>query len=147
MRSFLQSMVFSAALLAIPLPALAQGSAATEPLTADERAALFPSRALIEQGWNVANTACVECHGLDGVSTGPGIPHLAGQRTVYLNRMLRAYPARARLNDDMNHAVGFLNDEALLAVNYANPPVGPGKRHAPHEQPGPAAIFRRHPRR
>lgn len=128
MRSFLQSMLFSAALLVIPLPALAQGSSATEPLTADERAALFPSRALIEQGWDVANTACAECHGLDGTSTGPGIPHLAGQRTVYLHRMLREYQAQARLNDDMNHAVGFLNDEALLAVSayYANlPPAAP----------------------
>jgi cytochrome c553 len=134
MRSFLQSVVFSAALLVIPLSALAQGSTATEPLTTEERAALFPARAMLEQGWNVANTACVECHGLDGASTGPGVPHLAGQRTVYLNRMLWAYRARARHNDDMNHAVGFLNDEALLAVSayYAYlAPVSPGEVETP----------------
>jgi cytochrome c553 len=137
MRSFLQSMVFSAALVVIPLPALAQGSAATEPLTAEERTALFPSRTMLKQGWDVANTACAECHGLDGASTGPGVPHLAGQRTVYLTRMLRAYQARARLNEDMNHAVGFLNDDALLAVSayYSNlVPISPGEVEAPPDE-------------
>ena len=58
-----QSLVLSAALLLIPLASWAQGSPATEPLTAVERAALSPSRAMLEQGWNVANTACTEWHG------------------------------------------------------------------------------------
>ena len=117
MTRSIQSLVLSAALLLIPFASWAQGSPATEPLTGVERAALSPSRAMLEQGWNVANTACAECHGTDGASTGPGVPHLAGQRTVYLYRILRAYQERERRNDDMNHAVGFLNDEALLAVS------------------------------
>lgn len=128
MRSFPQSLALSAALLLIPLASWAQGSAATAPLSADERAALFPSRTLLEKGWDVANTACAQCHGLDGASTRPGVPHLAGQRTVYLLRMLHEYQQRERLSDDMGHAVDFLNEEALVAVSafYASlAPISP----------------------
>jgi cytochrome c553 len=98
------------------------------PINDVERAALSPSRGMIELGRSVASTACAECHGSDGLSTAPGIPHLAGQRIVYLYRILQAYQARERTNDSMNHAVGFLNDEALLAVSayFANlPPARP----------------------
>jgi cytochrome c553 len=124
----LKSLVMFAALLLVPLAAWAQGPASTDPLSADERAALFPTRDMLEKGWNVANTACVQCHGVDGASTGPGVPHLAGQRTVFLDRVLRAYQSRERRNDDMGHSVSFLNEEALMAVSayYANlAPIAP----------------------
>lgn len=117
MRTSLKTLLASAAILILPVAAWAQGSTATEPLSPDERAALSPSRAMLEKGRDVAETACADCHGQDGVSTGPGIPNLAGQRTVYLHRVLRGYQDRERHNDDMNHAVGFLNEEALLAVS------------------------------
>jgi cytochrome c553 len=117
MRRSLKTLVVSAAMLVLPLATWSQVSAATAPLSADERAALSPSRATLEKGRYVANTACIDCHGMDGASTGPGIPNLAGQRTVYLHRMLLEYQDRERHNDDMNHAVGFLNEEALLAVS------------------------------
>ena len=118
-------------LLLLSATVAAQRIPSTEPLTADERAALVPSRATLERGWDVANTACVDCHGLDGVSTSPGIPHLAGQRMVYMHRVLQAYQDRDRRNDDMNHAIGFLNEDAILAVAafYASlPPVQPQPR-------------------
>jgi cytochrome c553 len=99
-------------LLLLPLNSLAQKPVSTQPITAEERAALTPSRAVLERGWDVANTACADCHGLDGISTAPGIPHLAGQRMVYLHRVLLAYQQRERHNDDMNHAIGFLNEDA-----------------------------------
>jgi len=104
-------------LLLLPITSLAQQPVSTQPITAQERAALTPSRAVLERGWDVANTACASCHGLDGASTVPGIPHLAGQRMVYLHRVLLAYQQRERHNDDMNHAIGFLNEDALLAVS------------------------------
>jgi cytochrome c553 len=109
-----------------PGPA-AQASAATQPLTAPERAALTPSHKLLETGGNVANTNCAGCHGLDGVSTAPGVPHLAGQRTTYLNRVLKSYQSRDRRSDEMSHATDFLNDEALTAVSayYASLPPAP----------------------
>jgi cytochrome c553 len=97
--------------------ALAQeGMAATAPLSTAERSALTPSREMIEMGGGVAERACADCHGMDGISAEPGQPHLAGQRTVYLYRVLQSYQARQRGNDAMTHSIGFLNDEALLAI-------------------------------
>lgn len=99
-----------------PLTSSAQNPSPTQPITAEERAALTPDRAILEKGRDVANAACADCHGLDGHSTAPGIPHLAGQRMVYMHRVLLAYQQRERRNDDMNHAIGFLNEDAILSV-------------------------------
>jgi cytochrome c553 len=118
----LQTLTLLAAILVLPGLAVAQDDAATAPLSDPERMALTPARSMIELGSDVASKACAECHGMDGVSTESGRPSLAGQRTVYLHRVLLAYQARTRHSDPMNHAIGFLNEEALLAVSayYAN---------------------------
>ena len=116
MSRALQTLAASIVLLLSPITCWPQGSAATDPINASERSALSPPASMIELGKNVAGTACASCHGINGVSTEPGIPHVAGQRTVYLYRVLQAYQSRERHNDAMNHATGFLNDEALLAV-------------------------------
>jgi cytochrome c553 len=97
-------------------PAWSQ-SMSTQAVNSMERAALSPSRQQLEQGQAVAESACANCHGMDGVSTAAGIPNLAGQRTVYLYRVLQAYQSGERRNESMNHAIGFLNDESLLAVS------------------------------
>jgi cytochrome c553 len=128
MTRALRLLAVSTVLLLIPATTWSQGSAATQPINGLERAALSPSRDMLSQGENVADTACASCHGVDGVSPEPGIPNLAGQRTVYLHRVLQAYQKRERHHDEMNHATGFLNDEALLAVSayYASlPPARP----------------------
>ncbi len=116
MSRALQTLAASIVLLLFPITCWPQGSAATDPINALERSALSPPASMIELGKNVAGTTCASCHGINGVSTQPGIPHLAGQRTVYLHRVLQAYQSRQRHNDAMNHATGFLNEEALLAV-------------------------------
>lgn len=108
--------VATALLLAFPLLAQPQDSITTAPLNSMERDALNPTRDMLEHGDNVARTACATCHGVNGVGVEPGIPNLAGQRTVYLYRVLQGYRDRTRLGDEMNHAVGFLNEDALLAV-------------------------------
>ena len=122
MMKSLQTAAALGALLMVPLAATAQGLASTGPITAEERAALTPSRAMLERGWDVANTACASCHNQDGISRTAGVPHLAGQRMVYLHRVMQAYQQRERHNDDMNHAIGFLNEEAILsaAAYYAS---------------------------
>lgn len=118
------------ALLLFPhtLTALAQDILITAPLNSVERYALNPTRDMLEHGENVATTACASCHSADGIGIEDGIPNLAGQRAVYLYRVLQAYQDRTRRNDSMSHAVGFLNEEALLAVAtfYASlPPARP----------------------
>ncbi len=129
MQRFLSALAVSSALLISPASAREQsagpgvgqdsdlGRPLTKPLDETERAALSPSRGMIELGRGVADKACAECHGMDGVSREAGQPHLAGQRAAYLHRVMKAYQARERRNDDMYHATGFLNDEALLAVS------------------------------
>ncbi len=76
---------------------------------------------MIEYGWSVAKTDCAECHGMDGISDTEGKPHLAGQRTVYLYRVLRTYQEGDRNTEPMRH-VGFLSEQAMLSVAayYAN---------------------------
>jgi len=94
---------------------LAQGAPLTKPLQDRERAALFPSALMLNQGRDVAEISCANCHGMDGVSDAEGKPHLAGQRAVYLFRAERAYHTDARNDENKKHK-GFLTDEALLAV-------------------------------
>jgi len=139
MTRTLQALAVSTVFLLIPAIAWPQGSAATQPINGLERAALLPSREMLALGENVADTACASCHGLDGLSTGPGTPSLAGQRTVYLHRVLRAYQTRERLNDEMNRATDFLNEEALLAVSAYYASLAPARPPLPEEEPAETA--------
>jgi cytochrome c553 len=117
MTRFLRVLTVSVLLALFPVTTWPQGAATMQPLSELERMALSPSRDMIELGRSVASTACAQCHGTDGASIAPGMPHIAGQRTVYIYRMLQAFQTRERTNDPMNHAVGFLNEEAMLAVS------------------------------
>ena len=117
MKRNLQALLVSTALLLIPATCWAVGSSSTQPLSELERSALSPSREMIERGRTVAQSSCARCHGTDGIGFSEGIPRLAGQRTIYLYRVLQAYQERDRKNDTMIHAAGFLNDDALLSVS------------------------------
>lgn len=129
MKKTMQSLAIAAILMLVPLVSGAQGfDSATQALGQSERTALFPSRETLETGREVAGNACADCHGMDGISTVEGKPHLAGQRTVYTYRVLKAFAAGTRPDESSQHNK-FLNDEALLsvAVYYASlmpaPPV------------------------
>ena len=121
--------------LCLPMTGGAQGSAAVQALGDAERAALFPTPAMIELGRAVATANCSNCHGLDGNSDDDGKPHLAGQRTVYLFRVLRAFESGERADELKNHN-NFLSEEAQLsaAVYYASltpvQPLGTGDKEA-----------------
>lgn len=77
---------------------------------------LFPSRDMIEKGRSIAESSCSRCHGMNGISTDEQRPNLAGQRAVYLYRVIGAYQNGNRVDDSMGHASGFLNDEGMLSV-------------------------------
>jgi cytochrome c553 len=128
MKNPLQALTVLLVLLLFPVIAAALGLGATEPISSEERSLLNPSRDVLNRGMNVANSDCAGCHGTDGASTGPGVPNLAGQRLVYLHRVLQSYQERGRHNDAMNHATYNLSNEALNAVAayYASlPPARP----------------------
>lgn len=87
-----------------------------------------PPVADIEAGKKVAAAACVECHGLNGKSAGPEIPHLAAQYQGYLEHALRAYRQKTRGSEGMQTAVGALSnaDMVNVAAHYAGlPPLKP----------------------
>jgi cytochrome c553 len=96
---------------------------------------------MLEQGRTVAEAACARCHGVDGVSDSGDVPNLAGQRAVYLYRVLHAYQNGYRIDQSMGHAGGFLNDEGLLSVAayYANQiprPIEPAEAEEPDTDAG-----------
>jgi cytochrome c553 len=115
MKISLRTLATASIFLLAPLALWAQSSISGSAINAEERSALFPSRDMIEHGRNVAETACAECHGMDGISDSEGKPHLAGQRTVFLYRVLRAYQEGERTDQPTPH-IGFLNEQALLSV-------------------------------
>jgi cytochrome c553 len=66
--------------------------------------------------------ACATCHGLDGVSTLPIAPHLAGQPQTYLVEQLKAYRDGKRVNDMMTLLAKPLSDADIadLAAWYTS---------------------------
>jgi cytochrome c553 len=83
--------------------------------TTDMRA-VFASPSDIADGRKVAQASCANCHGMDGLSTGPNVPHIAGQRPGYLYAEMRVYQAGGRTDKAMGDAVKFLADDALVKV-------------------------------
>ncbi len=120
-RSFHAASIIAAGALAILFgvggspAALAQG-VATQAGSDDELRPLYANAMDVEEGKHLAQTACASCHGAAGISATAGVPNLAGQRSVYLYRELRAYVSGARDNNAMNGAVKFLSADALVNV-------------------------------
>jgi len=109
------------ALLAVALPAtvLAQARVAA---SRDEAPVLYATPQDIADGQAVAQSACAGCHGVNGIASVKGVPHLAGQRAAYLHAELRNYKRGVRGSDTMTKAVKNLGDDALLkaAAYYAS---------------------------
>lgn len=114
---------------------LAQAVSPTDPIQENEKDALFPATSVINFGRDVAETACVSCHGLDGISDAPGKPHLAGQRAIYLYRVQQAFQAGTRADKDKNHKA-FLTDESLLAVSAYYASLAPAPHNETQGAPG-----------
>jgi cytochrome c553 len=78
---------------------------------------LYANSEDIAEGKRLAESSCAGCHGANGVSESPGVPHLAGQRSAYLYLELKAYQAGARGASAMNNAVSPLSDDALFKAS------------------------------
>ena len=115
MKKTITGLSLTISLLLISATGWSQGSVAGQAISETERQALFPSRSIIEFGRIAAEANCAGCHGMDGISKAEGSPHIAGQRTVYLYRVLKAFQSGARSDEAKNHN-SFLNDEALLST-------------------------------
>ena len=121
MKITIQILAMAMTFFLAPQASWAQASAAVQAISDTERTALFPTRDMIEFGRTAAEANCVSCHGIDGISDVEGKPHLAGQRTVYLYRVMKAFQSGERRDEAKNHN-DFLNDQALLstAVFYSS---------------------------
>lgn len=64
---------------------------------------------------------CGACHGMDGNSTNPEWPKLAGQHAVYLVNQLKAFKSGERKNALMSPQAAALSDQDMedLAAFYA----------------------------
>ncbi len=79
------------------------------------------SAADIKAGQN-KSTMCQGCHGINGVSTNPTWPSLAGQQRSYLEKQLQAFRSGTRKNPVMNGLATGLSDQDIenLSAFYAS---------------------------
>jgi len=68
------------------------------------------------------SSACVSCHGLNGISSLGSNPNLAGQKEVYLVKAIKAYRDGKRKDAMMGSFVGGLSDVDIenLAAYYSS---------------------------
>ena len=84
-----------------------------------------------------AMQTCSICHGIDGNSTSPAFPRLAGQQAPYLEAQLKAFRDHTRADQDaQDYMWGWaapLNDQTIkeLATYYAAQKPLPGKQTDP----------------
>ena len=66
--------------------------------------------------------SCVSCHGMNGRSTNPNNPNLAGQKKNYLIKALQAYRSGDRKDPMMNTLTGALTDADIenIAEYYSS---------------------------
>lgn len=65
---------------------------------------------------------CARCHGVDGISNNPGIPHLAGQQKDYLVKQLKDFRSGFRRSAPMREVARTLSNEEIvsLALYYSS---------------------------
>ena len=71
----------------------------------------------VVEGKQVAETMCARCHGINGISKEKGVPHIAGQRAVYLHLEMKIYQAGGRGSKTMSNTVKYMNDDAIMKVS------------------------------
>jgi cytochrome c553 len=78
----------------------------------------------IDAGKKKAQEVCAACHNMDGISTVPDYPKLAGQYPDYLAKALRDYKSGARKNPIMAGFAQPLSDKDIvdLAAYFAAQP-------------------------
>jgi cytochrome c553 len=87
-----------------------------QPGATDDFRAAYATPQDVAEGKRLADASCARCHGPVGISTTKGVPHIAGQRAVYLHIELQAYKSGARGKNMMADAAKFLSDDALFKV-------------------------------
>lgn len=119
---------------------------AIRPVPGEDLRAAYATPADVAEGKRVAESSCARCHGVDGIATTSGVPHIAGQRPAYLHLEMRIYQTGARGENPMSAAVKFLSDDALMKVSayYASlepaPPAAVSSAKGAPAKPDPVAA-------
>ena len=92
-------------------------------------ATLLPTSLRAADAQETVKTVCAACHGVDGNSTEPANPKLAGMDQEYLIRQLKAFAAGRRHDDAMSAIIATVDssDFAKLAAYYGPQKPAPGK--------------------
>lgn len=77
--------------------------------------ALQGTAADLAEGRRIARK-CQTCHGIDGISTLPNAPNIAGQNPTYLEAQLRAFRSGSRTDPQMSFVARGLTDEEIEKV-------------------------------
>ena len=64
----------------------------------------------------IINVKCATCHGLQGISKGAGVPHLAGQPESYVKEQLEKYKSGERQHQIMSIIAGQLSDDEISVL-------------------------------
>lgn len=106
------------------------------PLTSEDIA-----HADVEAGKRLA-TQCEECHGAEGNSTSPEVPHIAGQHAIYLAMALDSYLDGFRVGMPMSKIVEGWSEADLINVAVYFSRLEPFAKVAPMpvDQNSPAAM-------
>ena len=139
MTAIAPSLILIAGVLSAGLwPAGPAEAQTIRPGPTDDFRAAYATPQDIAEGKRLADASCSRCHGRLGISTAKGVPHLAGQRAVYLHLELRAYKSGMRGKNMMADAAKFLSDDALVKVAAYYASLEPA-------QPPPAASVKAAP--
>lgn len=61
-------------------------------------------------------SACVACHGADGIGKAPQYPNLAGQKATYLEKQLKAFRSGERKDPNMSAMAKPLSDDDIAEL-------------------------------
>jgi cytochrome c553 len=67
-------------------------------------------------GRKLAEAQCAACHGVDGNSTDPQYPKIAGQNPYYIRLQLRAFKSGARQSDIMSGIASMLTETQIVEL-------------------------------
>ena len=102
------------------LPATVAG-AADETTPVNATAASAPTGAGSAEAGATKAAVCTACHGVNGNSTNPEWPNLAGQNAAYIREQLGMFKAKKRRTDHAaNHRAAFEQDFADLAAFFSH---------------------------
>jgi cytochrome c553 len=96
-----------------------------KPAVAAKPAPAQPAPGNPKAGATLAEAECKSCHGQDGGSVAPGIPHLAGQRESYLLFALKAYREGKRTHAALKVIADHMSEADIRNVSayYAGLPA------------------------